>query len=737
MYSIRSLPSMVYREQPEEDGVEDMTQLEELSEGSVLLNLNKRFEREIIYTYIGSILVSVNPYRMFNMYGTDMVLKHKGTALGENPPHLFAIANVSYTNMMDAKQNQVIIISGESGSGKTEATKLLLRYLAAIHHKHNITQQIKILEAAPLLESFGNAKTVRNDNSSPRVYLEESILEICGAITSQYLMEKSSYSLSQMFLQARDERNYHIFYEMLSGLPPQQRQAFYLQEAETYYYLNQGGDCGIAGKSDREDFLRLLAAMEILHFTPDDQASIFRVLSSILHLGNVYFQRYEADGQEVASVVSAQEIRVVAELLQISPEGLQKAITHKVTETMREKIYTPLTVESAVDARDAVAKILYSLLFHWLTERINGQVYPRHHALSISVLDIYGFEDLSFNSFEQLCINYANEYLQFFFNRIVFRQEQEEYNREQIPWQDIPFSDNQSCIDLISSKPHGILKILDDQSCFPQATDHTFLQKCHYHHGNNKIYLKPKMPLPEFTIKHFAGPVTYQVHKFLDKNYDQVGQQVLDLFSHSKNKEPGVFETELVGSQLRYSGILETIRIRREGYPVKHPVRLAFNIFLFRYKSLVGVKQPPAPDGENCVIMLSKLVPLRPGAYQVGVTKLFLKEDVYQLLESKRERVRQVAALTLQRYTRMFFVRKRNQDHPDYKEFRTKTGLFRTYNQASLQLPDRVAEGGRELHSECLALVQAPHIQEQNQLTLQDINTTSLQPLYFSTTLLQ
>nr|XP_046189969.1 unconventional myosin-XV isoform X1 [Oncorhynchus gorbuscha] len=652
---------------------------------------------------------------------------------------------------------------------------------------------------------------------------------------------------SRIVFQARDERNYHIFYEMLSGLPPQQRQAFYLQDAETYYYLNQGGDCGIAGKSDRDDFLRLLSAMEILHFTPDDQASIFRVLSSILHLGNVYFQRYEADGQEVASVVSAQEIRVVAELLQISPEGLQKAITHKVTETMREKIYTPLTVESAVDARDAVAKILYSLLFHWLTERINGQVYPRHHALSISVLDIYGFEDLSFNSFEQLCINYANEYLQFFFNRIVFRQEQEEYNREQIPWQDIPFSDNQSCIDLISSKPHGILKILDDQSCFPQATDHTFLQKCHYHHGNNKIYLKPKMPLPEFTIKHFAGPVTYQVHKFLDKNYDQVGQQVLDLFSHSKNKmvanlfldhaevvgqhrghvrksstvtrrhqpptvstkftlsllelvdkmercnpsfircikpnrqkEPGVFETELVGSQLRYSGILETIRIRREGYPV----RLAFNIFLFRYKSLVGVKQPPAPDGENCVIMLSKLVPLRPGAYQVGVTKLFLKEDVYQLLESKRERVRQVAALTLQRYTRMFFVRKR------YKEFRTKIIRLQAYcrgfltrkrylkmrkslvkfrslihmyvtrkryikmklearrkaeeerrrreeeltkrevvNVTHLVIPAELgsllqaALGGRELHSECLALVQAPHIQEQNQLTLPlDIN---------------
>ncbi|XP_038551772.1 unconventional myosin-XV [Micropterus salmoides] len=846
MYSIRSLPTMTHREQREEDGVEDMTQLEEMHEGAVLLNLRKRFERELIYTYIGSILVSVNPYKMYNIYGTDMVLLYKGHALGENPPHLFAIANSAYSKMMDAKHNQVIIISGESGSGKTEATKLVLRYLTAIHHKSNLAQQIEILEAAPLLESFGNAKTVRNDNSSRfgkyiEVFLEDGV--ICGAITSQYLLEKS-----RIVFQAKDERNYHIFYEMLAGLPSQQKQAFYLQEAETYYYLNQGGNYQIKGKNDAEDFLRLLASMEILHFTPEDQSAIFRVLSSILHMGNIYFQRYEADGQEVASVVSAQEIRVVAELLQISPEGLQKAITYKVTETMRDKIHTPLTVESAVDARDAVAKILYLLLFRWLTERINAQVYPHQHTLSISILDIYGFEDLAFNSFEQLCINYANEYLQFFFNRIIFREEQEEYSREQIPWQDIPFSDNQPCIDLIAAKPHGILRILDDQSCFPQATDHTFLQKCHYHHGNSPLYLKPKMPHPEFTIKHFAGRVTYQVYKFLDKNYDQVRQDVLDLFIQSKNKMvsnlflvhaevtgrqggghmrksstvtrkyqaptvsskfqqsllelvekmercnpffvrcikpnnmklPGVFEDDLVSSQLRHSGVLETIRIRREGYPVRMP----FYVFLFRYKSLVGMPEPPAANGENCVIMLSKLCPLRQGAYHVGVTKLFLKEDIYQLLECKRERTRHLAALTLQRYTRMFFVRKRfvafrkkiiglqaqcrgfltrkryvkmreslvrfrslvhmYVNHKRYikMKFESQRKAEEERRRREMELTKREvvnvthlvipAELGallqtagvrRELHSDCLALLQAPHIQEEAQLTLPlDIN---------------
>ncbi|MEQ2172403.1 Unconventional myosin-XV, partial [Goodea atripinnis] len=283
------MPTITHREYREEDGVEDMTQLEEMHEEGVLLNLRRRFDRQLIYTYIGSILVSVNPYKMYNIYGTDVVLLYKGRALGEHPPHLFAIANAAYSKMMDAKQNQVIIISGESGSGKTEATKLVLRYLAAIHHKSNPMQQI--LEAAPLLESFGNAKTVRNDNSSRfgkyiEVYLEDGV--ISGAITSQYLLEKS-----RIVFQAKDERNYHIFYEMLAGLPSQQKQGFYLQDAETYYYLNQGGDCLIRGKSDADDFRRLLSAMEILHFTPEDQSAIFRVLSSILHLGNVYFQRHE------------------------------------------------------------------------------------------------------------------------------------------------------------------------------------------------------------------------------------------------------------------------------------------------------------------------------------------------------------------------------------------------------------------------------------------------------------
>nr|XP_029135166.1 unconventional myosin-XV-like [Labrus bergylta] len=837
IYSILSMPTTGHRVKNWAEGMEDMTQLPELNETTVLMNLKKRYDQELVYTYIGSILVSVNPYKLLNIYGTDMVLQYEGHGLSDNPPHLFAIANLSYTTMMDAKKDQCIVISGESGSGKTEATKLILRYLTAIHHKSNVTQQIEILEATPLLESFGNAKTVRNDNSSrfgkyTQIFMEGGV--ISGAITSQYLLEKS-----RIVFQAKSERNYHIFYEMLAGLPPHEKSSLYLQEAETYYYLNQGGDCTIEGKDDGEDFRRLLSAMDILCFTPEELNGIYRLLSSVLHVGNVYFQPHQAEGQEVASVVSTQELRVVAELLQVSPDGLQKSFTFKMTDTVREKILTPLTVESAVDARDAVAKILYSLLFSWLTERINGRVYPRNEALSISILDIYGFEELQVNSFEQLCINYANETLQFYFNRVIFQEEQEEYMREQIQWQQQPFSHNQACLDLIAAKPHGILRILDDQCGFPQATDHTFLQKCHYHHGNDPLYARPKMPLPEFTLKHYAGKVTYQVHKFLDKNFDMVRQDVLDLFIQSKNrmisslflkhsesvsqqrsnvrrssaarryqantvsskfqgslqellekmercnpyfvrcikpnhhKEPGAFDMKLVNTQLHYSGIIETIHIRKEGYPI----RLHFHSFLSRYKALLCLKDPPPADGENCVIMLHRLGPVKSGSYQLGVSKIFLKEELYQLLEGKRDRLLNIAAMTLQRYSRMVFVRK------NFKKFRWRVTLFeacckgylarkrfalrRKYlirfrsavllivnrqrymrtvveparreeedrinrevvNVTTLPIPAELAallqaaSGGEELHSDCLAVVQAPKVQVDPQLTLPlDIN---------------
>ncbi|TWW58889.1 Unconventional myosin-XV [Takifugu flavidus] len=703
VYAIICMPTACHRPKRWAEGMEDMTQLPELNETTVVMNLKKRYDQELIYTYIGSILVSVNPYKLLNIYGTDMVLQYASSSLSDNPP-------------------------GESGSGKTEATKLIMRYLTAIHHKSNIMQQIE----------------------------------------------------------AKSERNYHIFYEMLAGLPPNEKHPLYLQEAETYYYLNQGGNCTIEGKDDGEDFRRLLNSMDILCFTPEEQTSIYRVLSSVLHLGNVYFQPHQAEGQEVASVVSAQEIRVVAELLQVSPEGLQKSVTFKTTDTVREKIFTPLTVDSAVDARDAVAKILYSLLFNWLTERVNGRVYPRNEALSISILDIYGFEDLQVNSFEQLCINYANETLQFFFNKVIFQEEQEEYMREQIQWQQQPFSHNQACLDLIAAKPHGILRILDDQCNFPQATDHTFLQKCHYHHANEPLYVRPKMPLPEFTLKHYAGKVTYQVHKFLDKNFDMVRQDVLDLFIQSKNKMvSGLFLKHSESLSQQRSNMRRSSTARRyQANTVSAKFQTSLQELLDkmeRYKGLLCLKDLPPADGENCVKMLHKLGPVKSGSYQLGVSKIFLKEELYLLLEGKRDRLLSIAALTLQRYARMYFVRKnftrfrrrvimfeaRSRGYIERKKFALRRKclirfrspvllitVFQRYmrtvveplrkaeedrmnrevvNVTTLPIPAELAAllhaasgaltSGEELHSDCLAVVQAPTVQVDPQLTLPlDIN---------------
>ncbi|KFO78479.1 Unconventional myosin-XV, partial [Cuculus canorus] len=685
-------------------------------ESSVLLCLKKRFHRNLIYTYVGQILVSVNPFKELGIYSEDVAAQYQQGTLSKNAPHIFAIAEMAYVLSQSSEQEQCVIISGHSGSGKTEAAKAIVRYLTLLYQRsdtHRIRQPCNVL---PILESFGNARTILNDNSSRfgkllNVHLRHGI--VVGSSISQYLLEKS-----RVVFQAPGERNYHVFYELLAGLPAEQKEELYLQEAESYFYLNQGRACDILGKEDRQDFLVLVQALEGIHLSDDQLASTWAVLSAILQLGNICFTSDEKDSYEHAALASDTEIQVVSNLLHVSADFLKSAVTHRVTVTSYDQIFTPLSVEGAIDARDSIAKTLYYLLFEWLLMRINEWLAPWEPDCAVGIVDIHGFEDLSVNSLEQLCINFANEHLQRFFRQTVIAQEEEEYSQEQLAWIPVSKTHNESCLDFIAAKPHGILSILDDQTSLAQATDHTFLQKCHYHHGDSPWYAKPRLPLPVFIVKHYAGPVTYQVHKFLNKNRDQLRPEVLDIFSQSRlkvvshifqkakaaysqqwelrargkgpqastlvskfqqslqdltaklrrshvffircitpnpQKLSNIFDVEYVTCQLRHSGILEAIHIRKEGYQV----RLPFQNFLARYGILAGRGHICLEEREGCMAVLSHVVGHPSDLYQIGITKVFLKEKARQLLERRWNQRQWWAIATLRRNFRCLLHRRR------------------------------------------------------------------------------
>ncbi|ESO87137.1 hypothetical protein LOTGIDRAFT_154633 [Lottia gigantea] len=670
-----------------EQGIEDMINLSDLNEQSILNNIKARYARELIYTYTGSILVAVNPYRMYNIYGLDMVKRYEGRTLGSLPPHIFAIASTSYTKMMKATENQVIVISGESGAGKTESTKLVMQYLAAVNKSGNnlITEQI--VESNPLLESFGNAKTIRNDNSSRfGKYIEVFFKKgsMVGARTQEYLLEKS-----RIVNQASDERNYHVFYEMLDAMSDAEKAKYGLQPASKYFYLNQGGNSAIAGRDDAENFRKMTQAMDVLNFNKQERETVFRILSSVLHIGNIYFKEISNENNDnTVELGSDAEIKWISHLLQLSEDWLKQSLTSKVTEARGDRVYTAYNLDQALDARDAIAKALYSRLFTWMVEKINSTTChaEREKYTSLAVLDIFGFEDFSVNSFEQLCINYANETLQYFFNQHIFRLEQQEYTKEKIRWNHIDFIDNKPTIDLISTKPAGILHLLDDESNFPQASDQSFLEKCHYHHGSNPLYGKPRMSGMEFSISHYAGHIKYDVTHFIEKNKDTLRSHVIELMCESKNQmisqmfkdmrdrlitktlskttgryitlkpktatvaasfgesllslidtmtrcnpyfirciKPNTtktamhFDESVILQQLRYTGMMETIRIRKMGYPI----RVKFPHFIERYRCLLLGAKIPARElpNEVCAKILVTQGPTQADQYQIGATK--------------------------------------------------------------------------------------------------------------------
>ncbi|XP_030079196.1 myosin-VIIa isoform X2 [Drosophila hydei] len=691
--------------------VEDMITLGDLQEYTILRNLQTRYDKQFIYTYTGSMLVAINPYQILPIYTHREIQLYRNKKLNELPPHIFAISDNAFQRLQRLKEDQCVVISGESGAGKTESTKLILQYLAAISGKHSWIEQ-QIIEANPIMEAFGNAKTVRNDNSSRfGKYIDIRFTpegSIQGARIQQYLLEKS-----RIVFQSREERNYHIFYCMLAGLTAAERERLQLHEQSPsqYHYLAQGGCFALPGKQDEKDFADIRAAMKVLSFKPEELWSILSLLAAILHFGNLRFKAMEVANLQAAEVDDPVNLQRIAQLLGLPEAPLNAALTQRTIFVHGEHVVTSLSKEAALEGRDAFVKALYDGIFVRIVKRINDTINkpPVQPVNSIGVLDIFGFENFDNNSFEQLCINYANENLQQFFVGHIFKMEQAEYQLEHINWLHIEFQDNQDILDLIGMKPVNIMSLIDEESKFPKGTDQTLLEKLHVQHGNRSMYVKGKTTQTSlFGIRHYAGVVMYNPLGFLEKNRDSFSSDLRNLVQRSTNKylvdicpqelpmdtakkqptlcvkfrnsldmlmrtlsqahpyfircikpneykEPNNFDKELCVRQLRYSGMMETARIRRAGYPIRHEYRA----FVERYRLLVPRTGPL--DQCDCRLLARQICEAALSAdadRQFGRTKLFLRDEDDALLEAKRSRVMLKYIVTIQRGIRRVLFRR-------------------------------------------------------------------------------
>ncbi|XP_054897398.1 unconventional myosin-IXAa-like isoform X3 [Poeciliopsis prolifica] len=540
------------------DPPSDLCALPELTERALLESLRARFRQEKIYTYVGSILIVINPFQFLPIYNPKYVKLYDNHTLGKLEPHIYAVADVAYHAMLQRRKNQCIVISGESGSGKTQSTNFLIHHLTALSQKGFASgvEQI-ILGAGPVLEAFGNAKTAHNNNSSRfgkfiQVNYQESGT-VRGAYVEKYLLEKS-----RLVYQEHNERNYHVFYYLLAGASEEERKAFHLLKPEEYHYLNQMTkrphklhwdnfyeselqDCfSVEGEDLKHDFERLQLAMEMVGFLPSTRKQIFSLLSAILHLGNIRYKKktYRDDSIDICN---PEGLPIVSELLEVKEEMLLEALTTRKTVTVGERLIVPYKLAEANTVRDSMAKSLYSALFDWIVFRTNHALLNNKDLedsskiLSIGVLDIFGFEDYENNSFEQFCINFANERLQHYFNQHIFKLEQEEYRAEGITWHNIDYSDNSGCLNLISKKPTALFHLLDEECNFPQASNQTLLDKFKRQHEGNSYIEFPAVMEPAFIIRHYAGKVKYGVKDFREKNTDHMRPDIVALLKSSKN----------------------------------------------------------------------------------------------------------------------------------------------------------------------------------------------------------
>lgn len=527
-------------------GQNDLTALSYLHEPDVLYNLQVRFcERQAIYTYCGIVLVAINPYADLPLYGPDIIRAYRGHSMGELEPHIFAVAEEAYAKLEREKCDLSIIVSGESGAGKTVSAKYAMRYFAAVGGSESETQiERKVLASSPIMEAIGNAKTTRNDNSSrfgkftKLLFTNEiSVMSLTGATMQTYLLEKS-----RVVFQAQDERNYHIFYQLCAAR--EQYPELMLDHQNKFHYLRQGDSPNIAKISDLDQFNETINALLTLGFKNQEINDIIQILAGILHLGNILFStKYKETGDKLevdheSCDINANDLHlnILCDILKLNINDLMKWLTTRQIESFNENVLIPITNEAAIAARDALAKHIYAKLFEFIVLVINKSLISgRKQNCFIGVLDIYGFETFEINSFEQFCINYANEKLQQQFNQHVFKLEQEEYLKEGIVWTMIDFYDNQPCIDLIESKL-GILDLLDEECRMPKGSDESWCGKLVEKCSKYKHFERPRFGNTAFLVKHFSDTVQYETNGFLEKNRDTVSKELVNVLRDSDMK---------------------------------------------------------------------------------------------------------------------------------------------------------------------------------------------------------
>ncbi|KAL5482212.1 hypothetical protein EMCRGX_G022508 [Ephydatia muelleri] len=712
----------------------DLATLPCLDSITLLKELRARYTRDKIYTNVGDILVSLNPFKPLPIFGNEQRNSYRSSSNSDNPPHVFAVASGCYHQMMTSGKNQCCVISGESGAGKTESCKHIVAHLIELSRVKSVLEQ-RILQVNPLLEAFGNAKTLMNDNSSRfGKYLQLKFKggHVTGAKINEYLLEKS-----RVVFQNRGEQNFHIFYNFLVGLDSERRTQYRLDYGRNFNYLS-GGTEGLGAHSldKRQQFEEVMNALDLVGFESEFQDHIFSCLAAILHIGNIEFSEDENECAHVADH-SADAIQIASELIGIEPGMIMDAMLVSVSVARGEMIRKRLSKQKAQAVRDAVSKAVYDRIFRWIVNRINQLLAPTIEDMEgeteIGILDIFGFEKFEINSFEQLCINLANEQLQFFFNEHIFSLEQREYQIEGISLVgSVSFQDNKPLLDMFLGKPIGLLSLLDEQSSFPQATDLTFVTKMNQNFRQFPTYIPPKGSSGSFTIHHYAGKVEYAARGFLEKNRDTMPMGATEVLRTSSNelikliflatvtrtgtlaigtlankrtgrlkskivkkeqqksasiqapsvgsqfknslqvlvekmnqatphfircikpnaaKLPNHFVDEYVTTQLSYTGMLETARIRQAGYAY----RLPFAEFAQRYDVLLSPRYTSADPVTSCrgILHYAKITD-----YQIGKTKIFLKYWHLGTLDTLVEKVSK-AASTLQKNARRFFQQRK------------------------------------------------------------------------------